>query len=598
MSENKKYLLDLPKLTSVEFPLVVNNSARALEMVGGKEKLQKCIISNDILENRPFLSLGQQGNALNEATLELRLREDPHHHPINSYIHQNENLLLKVRVPRKVFRKRNGNNIADTLRHCKQNGFSTEFNVIGVLNKNFKFRELADFQYITKSSAFASKFRQGLLRGYLPNIKGIASDIENDISRQQNNDDLDLPPPLRFNRVSLPFNYGYKSNPYSSTIVDENGQISLQTRSKRILLFSTSIDFGEATPLGPPNELLNNLEDLRKEVQQMRIDKRNSEEFIRESPAQTLLDTIELLNVAFRVRPIWLRSNLVKLFPDRFKSSIKFALPYVSYLMKKGPWRSSPIVFGYDPRLDPSSKVYQIETFRTVERSFTAGADMEHQPSNFISESQLVPLNFLDYNNLTEDEKKFAFIPRDQVFTGDTFPSVVTFQVHALQDPLITNILQAASVLERPSERYGWFDRLSLQKVRSIIKYKLDALSQGKEVNLNKVENIVDRVAYNFSTRQGVDEDSLEQLEEEEEENDREECEGLSAERNFPGPELSFTGELPEKLLQGRQHLLTKLELYNSNEVSKVSELNGIIKQEDLMSFDLGSNTTESTYLH
>ncbi|ANZ77107.1 BA75_03342T0 [Komagataella pastoris] len=596
MSENKKYLLDLPKLTSVEFPLVVNNSARALEMIGGKEKLRKCIISNDILENRPFLGSGQQNNVHNEATLELRLREDFYHHPINSYAHQNENLLVRVRVPRNAYRKKTRNNIADTLRHCKQNGVSTEFNIIGVLNKNFKFRELADFQYITKNSRFAGKFRQGLSKGYLPNIKDIANGIEDDLYRQQKSNELDLPPPLRFNRVSLPFNYGYKSNPYSSTVVDENGQISLQTRSKRTLLFSTSIDFGEATPLGPPNELLSNLEELRKEVQQMCIDKRNSDEFIRESPAQTLLDTIELLKVAFRVRPIWLRSNLVKLFPERFKSSIKFALPYVSYLMRKGPWRSSPIVFGYDPRLDPSSKVYQIETFRTVERSFTAGADMEHQSSNSIAESQLVPLSFLECNNLTEDEKRFAFIPRDQLFSGDTFPSVVTFQIHALQDPLITSILHAALILERPSERYGWFDRLSLQKVRSIIKYKLDALSQGKEVNSKKVENIVDRVAYNFSTRQGVDEDSLEQLEEEEEENDREECEQISAESNFSGPVFDFVGGLPEKLLQGRQHLLTKLELHNSHELSKVTKLNGITKQEDLMSFDLGPNTTEPTY--
>ncbi|CAN7993076.1 unnamed protein product [Ixodes hexagonus] len=65
----------------------------------------------------------------------------------------------------------------------------------------------------------------------------------------------------------------------------------------------------------------------------------------------------------FEQRPLWTRTALqVQL--DEQPSRFKLILPVVAYYILSGPFRTSWVRLGFDPRKDPSTKPYQILDFR------------------------------------------------------------------------------------------------------------------------------------------------------------------------------------------------------------------------------------------
>lgn len=65
----------------------------------------------------------------------------------------------------------------------------------------------------------------------------------------------------------------------------------------------------------------------------------------------------------FEQRPMWTRSALqveLSVLPMRFK----LILPVVAYYVLNGPFRTAWVRMGFDPRKDPSTKVYQVLDFR------------------------------------------------------------------------------------------------------------------------------------------------------------------------------------------------------------------------------------------
>lgn len=81
-------------------------------------------------------------------------------------------------------------------------------------------------------------------------------------------------------------------------------------------------------------------------------------------PRNELLATcVEKLREIFQQRPCYLKSVLLCI--TNFSASLlKEALPYVAYYFTTGPWRSCWVRFGYDPRLNPEAKYYQMIDYR------------------------------------------------------------------------------------------------------------------------------------------------------------------------------------------------------------------------------------------
>lgn len=72
---------------------------------------------------------------------------------------------------------------------------------------------------------------------------------------------------------------------------------------------------------------------------------------------------LERLQGIFDERPIWSKNALM--YITKFTSEqLKVLLPAVAYYFTTGPWRIMWIRLGYDPRKDPSSRVYQTLDYR------------------------------------------------------------------------------------------------------------------------------------------------------------------------------------------------------------------------------------------
>ena len=65
----------------------------------------------------------------------------------------------------------------------------------------------------------------------------------------------------------------------------------------------------------------------------------------------------------FEERPVWSRNSLCSQMQYP-RDTLKLLLPTVAYYWLTGPWRTMWTKFGYDPRKDPASKVYQTLDYR------------------------------------------------------------------------------------------------------------------------------------------------------------------------------------------------------------------------------------------
>jgi len=62
----------------------------------------------------------------------------------------------------------------------------------------------------------------------------------------------------------------------------------------------------------------------------------------------------------FEWKPVWSRSALAAHLSSSVTAHILRAVfPALAYYFVSGPWRSTWVRFGYDPRTDPQAKIYQ-----------------------------------------------------------------------------------------------------------------------------------------------------------------------------------------------------------------------------------------------
>lgn len=66
---------------------------------------------------------------------------------------------------------------------------------------------------------------------------------------------------------------------------------------------------------------------------------------------------------AFDERPIWSRNALLATI-ECGAHTLKHLLPVIAYYMITGPWARLWVRFGYDPKLHPEAKMYQLIDFR------------------------------------------------------------------------------------------------------------------------------------------------------------------------------------------------------------------------------------------
>lgn len=446
--------MDIPHVAAVELPLNIKNKAKVINALGGRDKISDAIKNSDV-------------------PLELRFRKDPFHHPVQATTSTNERVLIKVSIPKKVAKQNQGALVRELIQMSNDDKSAPKIQPIAIIDKTFRFRAMSDFQVITKNNLDVQDITKNVLNA--TNYESLKQYVENhnnfhgymDMNNEYfENKDHHLPPPPVFSPIKYPYDYRYQKNPITSAVKDEkSGEMKIISKKTPFKLHTILIDISTDPPTQPPPKLTANLNKL--------LDQKLSVN----SPEYLLVKCIEWCKEMFTIKPIWIRRQLYDIIPDELNKSLKFALPYVSYIYKSGPWRFCNIKIGVDPRTDPSFWRYQNEYFRVL------GVRNSSQDSS----KKVVPK--------TLEHAPFPIeISQNLLFDGVNLPSAVTYQIGDILDLDITSIIEnhlksmgKDFVRDSLDTLDGWINKTTMNLIRRIMRYKLQQLVKEEPIDQSKI---------------------------------------------------------------------------------------------------------------
>lgn len=564
---SEAYSLDIPHVTAIELPLIVHNAEKAISMIGGQEKISRAINASE------KINVNSSSNE-SENVLELRLRTDPFHHPILALKNFNEKVLLKVSIPKKnlpadYYKSPSKYTIRSLIKRNEEpEAASYKIQPIGIINKTFLFKGIADFQVSTKHNRVVQEFKELVLNVH--NYDTLKSFFEkhNDFSgisdfknedNYKNQDHLLLPPPI-FSPIHFPFDYKYQMNPLTAVVRDSNsGEVKVITKKNSQKLHTRIIDFyNNNIPMEPAPELCQNLEKLHSSTPAV-----NSSEHL-------LLECIRWLRDIFEVKPIWLRKHLEDIVPQDLKRVLKQSLPYVSYIYKSGPWRFCNVKFGVNPKEDVRFWIFQSEYFRIPGLHFSQKATK--------SSGKIVP------KTITNSSKgnKLMEISEYLIFTGSKLPLTVTYQIGDIFDQDISSVIETSKRELRegffrhtPDFQDGWVNRQTMETIRRLIRYKLNRMVKEEPIENDKIQKII-TTDY---TESQVDDMEIDQTDDQKdassEDHEEEAAEDEELEENDPLLEIDNVQQLQDDIL-------SRLDSFEASHLSKLKDLIGFIEQDSL----------------
>jgi len=183
---------------------------------------------------------------------------------------------------------------------------------------------------------------------------------------------------------------------------------------------------------------------------------------------KALLGLISDLQRVFDERPCWTRRSLINRLANHPTAHLmKFALPYVAYKFKGGPFRDAIVKFGIDPRKDKKYRMYQTLFFQMYELDEKKpGLARRDTHTNFLRTKKGArkidtSSHLFDGENLTLDGR--------------------LWQMCDITDPLLARLIQDSPYQTPPDIEYcGYFLNGSLAKIRAIMRLKLIAIRISK----------------------------------------------------------------------------------------------------------------------
>ncbi|KTW29797.1 hypothetical protein T552_01002 [Pneumocystis carinii B80] len=394
------------KCFSIEYPGKVDNLEKSLETLGGIGEIRRaCLQEEELEEKKP---------------LELRLwPKNPYEHPVQARPVKVHNLVLQLKKKGKKEEKEK--EIEDTESFI-------EYRIIGIIKKTYRFRDMIDFQYNTHASNFIKMWNKSIIPLEFESLDEFSISLE----EKDDPENLDLPVPSVFSRTKIPHNYWYRQNP-SLIKIQQDSKLKLVNKSKAPRIWSISVPWETETVPAEPHVKLPNI------------------------PEQNIQNILNLLKVLFEERPIWTRRAITYKVNEKDSGMsvyLKYALAYVAYHWRSGPWRDTYVKYGVDPRTDQKYRFFQ-----TV--SFT------YRPSEN-----------LDNANLSPQEKEESNSP---IFTGQTlYQQTRIFQIIDITDCLLVQLLGKIPLRAKANFKNGWFKSTLFDKFKLIMKQKFKALSEGR----------------------------------------------------------------------------------------------------------------------
>lgn len=403
----------LPRNIAIEFPLKVENHEKAISMVGGPKEIRK------VSDN-------------SNHSLELRLRKDPFHHPIASRRAECENVVLEIDLPAWAMNESNG----DVQKALQLAGEDFTVAPKFIADHNLRFRDMADFQYYTGDSPFVNKLKDSIFSGSLQNMGTVEFEGVKPIDPSA----ADAMPPPRFSQQSQPFFYGYKQNP-SVAVVDDGtgGPLRLVNKATQTRIISEILVWGDPIPKGPPADLSSN-------------------------PRPSVKECIEELVALFQKRPCYTRRAIEAEIKPELVRYLRYALPYVSYFYRSGPWRGAYIIYGKDPSQDPSFSIYQVEHFRINTPSATSSPNGR-------------PIHKFDGVNL---------------------PTTRMLQLCDVSDAFLKMYIEPDAMRTTVDAHDGWYLAGTMAVIRKVLRAKLANITEGKPpLTVSALANIAEEAIAN-----------------------------------------------------------------------------------------------------
>lgn len=86
---------------------------------------------------------------------------------------------------------------------------------------------------------------------------------------------------------------------------------------------------------------------------------------------KTVKSLVGQLRELLEERPIMTRRYILNKISREHEYHLKFAIQYVGYIFRSGPWREAIIKYGVDPRTDPQYRWYQTVMFKLAVKQKT-----------------------------------------------------------------------------------------------------------------------------------------------------------------------------------------------------------------------------------
>ncbi|XP_006164362.1 general transcription factor 3C polypeptide 5 isoform X2 [Tupaia chinensis] len=300
------------RMVCVEYPGMVHDVGKMLLTLGDEEGV-----------SRTYADPAKR--------LELHFRpKDPYCHPVCANRFSTSSLLFRIKK-----KTRRWSGLLDTEPHVEVT-FSVES--LGIVPTIYKFQGMSDFQYLAVHTEASGRHVS-----MYDKLVMLQPEKEEFFNQEV---PLYIPPPI-FSRLDTPVDYHYRPvtqhrEGYNHPPVSGENLIGL-SRARR-----------------PHNAIFVNFDEDEVPVQPLEAAVRTWKKVCTNPVDQKVEEELRKL---FDVRPIWSRNAVranVSIHPDK----LKLLLPSVAYYMITGPWRSLWIRYGYDPRKDPSAKIYQVLDFR------------------------------------------------------------------------------------------------------------------------------------------------------------------------------------------------------------------------------------------
>ena len=437
------YQVPARSVVSVEHPYIVKNVSKGIEMLGGPDAITEMIRDP------------------NYRTLNLNFHpEDPATRGVISNNPSTNNVLLKITVPRRTGRKRkrgsdlpfqedNNSNpqkqdAQRLLRSLTDNPDSYTVEPLGKVEITNVFRAMPDFVYSLQGSEFIDNLRSTAMTNEYPSIRKFKLPQTYGLTNTET-----YPPPVLSNSTYTN-NYSYRQNPAVKQVIDQTtGSKSLHNTQAPLKIYTHQCHWDQPTyPSTVPDDITP----------------------LHEQPIN-LQNLVSVIRHLFHKRPIWTRRALINHIPPHMPVFlVRYALAYLTYAIRSGPWRDSYCLLGLDPRTHPQYRKYQTMLLQLVSNTNTnPSLSTPHKPNH--------PNSDPDFHRTW----KRGSDTQSHIFTG-TSPipeDGKVWQFCDILDPQLKSLIDLPDLYLRSRcelRYFGWYANGTISKLRVLLKTKVDRL--------------------------------------------------------------------------------------------------------------------------